>query len=107
MTHRVMEIPDMAQYALLSLLRGTVFLAYKGVRRILPDKQACTSVYAVACSHVGENGPGGLNFGEVGNEHFRILQCGPQEGPKEGCDTVAVAKLEQPYALNRSLADLS
>jgi hypothetical protein len=102
-----MEIPDMAQYALLSLLRGTVFLAYKGVRCILPDKQACTSVYAVACSHVGENGPGGLNFGEVGNEHFRIVQCGPQEGTKEGCDAVAVAKLEQPYALNRSLADLS
>ena len=97
----------MAQYALLSLLRGTVFLVYKGVRRILPDKQACASVYAVACSHVGENGPGGLNFGEVGNEHFRILQCGPQEGTKEGCDAVAVAQLEQPYALNRSLADLS
>jgi hypothetical protein len=101
-----MEIPDMAQYALLSLLRGTVFLVYKGVRRILPDKQAWASVYAVACSHVGENGPGGLNFGEVGNEHFRIVQCGPQEGTKEGCDAVAVAKLEQPYALNRSVADL-
>ena len=96
----------MAQYALLSLLRGTVFLVYKGVRRILQDKQAWASVYAVACSHVGENGPGGLNFGEVGNEHFRIVQCGPQEGTKEGCDAVAVAKLEQPYALNRSVADL-
>jgi hypothetical protein len=107
MTRPAVEISDMTQDVLQSLLRGTAFLTYKGVRRVLPGNRAYSSAYAMECSHVGENGTGGLNLDEVGSEHSRIPWCCPHEGPIEGCDTVAAAELGQPYALIRSMAGLS
>ena len=78
MPPRAVEIYDMAQEVHPSLLGGTAFLAYKGSRRILSDKRAFACTYAMEYSHVGESGPGNLNFDEVGNGHSRVPRCCPQ-----------------------------